>query len=136
MFNAGVSDMAIYIPQFYLPHEMLAEARGIPKEKYTIGLGNQKMSILPNYEDAVTMASNATAQLLEKTGTRPGDIRQLVVSTESGVDHSKPVASFVQGLLDIGSRCRAYEIKHACYGGTAGLVNSIDKTSIMNSDDY
>ena len=49
-----------------------------------------------------------------------------MVSTESGVDHSKPVASFVQGLLKIGERCRVYEIKHACYGGTAGLVNSID----------
>jgi hydroxymethylglutaryl-CoA synthase len=29
-------------------------------------------------------------------------------------------------LLKIGSRCRIYEIKHACYGGTAGIVTSID----------
>ena len=72
------------------------------------------------------MAANAAAQLLEKTGTNPQEIHQLVVSTESGVDHSKPVASFVQGLLKIGSRCRIYEIKHACYGGTAGIVTSID----------
>ena len=36
------------------------------------------------------------------------------------------MASFVQGLLKIGSRCRVYEIKHACYGGTAGIVHSID----------
>ena len=134
MRKAGVSDIAIYVPQYYLPHEMLAEARGIPKEKYTIGLGNRNMSILPNYEDTVTMASNATVQLLEKTGTHPSDIRQFVVSTESGVDHSKPVASFVQGLLDVGPRCRVYEIKHACYGGTAGLVNSIDKISLTDSD--
>jgi hydroxymethylglutaryl-CoA synthase len=84
------------------------------------------MSILPNWEDSVTMAANAAVQLLEKTGTDPREIQQLVVSTESGVDHSKPVASFVQGLLNIGSRCRIYEIKHACYGGTAGIVTSID----------
>ncbi len=126
MIDVGVSDIAIYIPQFYLPHDELARARGIPPEKFREGLGNHKMSILPNWEDSVTMAANAAAQLLEKTGTNPQEIHQLVVSTESGVDHSKPVASFVQGLLNIGSRCRIYEIKHACYGGTAGIVTSID----------
>jgi len=126
MTDVGVSDMAMYIPPFYIPHRELASARGVPWEKYQIGLGNNKMSILPNWEDAVTMAANAGAQLLEKTGTGPKEIRQLVVCTESGVDHSKPVASFVQGLLKIGSRCRVYEIKHACYGGTAGIVHSID----------
>ncbi len=126
MIDVGVSDIAIYIPQFFLSHDELARARGVPPEKFREGLGNQRMSILPNWEDSVTMAANAALQLLRKTGTDPQEIQQLVVSTESGVDHSKPVASFVQGLLKIGSRCRIYEIKHACYGGTAGIVTSID----------
>ncbi len=126
MTGVGVSDIAIYVPPFYLTHEDLARARGVSPEKYQLGLGNCKMSVLPNWEDGVTMAANAAVRLLEKTGTAPHEIGQLVVSTESGVDHSKPVASFVQGLLKIGERCRVYEIKHACYGGTAGLVNSFD----------
>jgi len=126
MTDVGISDMAIYIPLLYLQHTDLARARGVPPEKFNIGLGNYNMSILPNWEDAVTMAANAAIQVIQKTGTDPEDVRQLVVSTESGVDHSKPVASFVQGLLGIGSRCRVYEIKHACYGGTAGLVHSLD----------
>ena len=129
MVEVGVSDIGIYVPPFYLPHEELAEARGVPKEKYVMGLGNQKMAVIPNWEDAVTMAANAAMQVLEKTGTDPEEIQQLVVSTESGVDHSKAVASFVQGLLKIGTRCRVYEVKHACYGGTAGLVDSIDRIS-------
>jgi len=133
MIEVGVSDIAIYIPPFYLSHEELAEARGVPCEKYHAGLGNYRMSIIPNWEDAVTMAANAAVQLLEKTATAPDEIQQLVVSTESGVDHSKPVASFVQGLLNIGSRCRVYEIKHACYGGTAGIVHSIDWISRNHS---
>ena len=123
---AGVSDIAIYVPNYYLPHEELAKARGIPKEKYHIGLGNNSMAIIPNWEDAVTMGANAAQLLLERNNIDPDEIRQLVVSTESGVDHSKPVASFVQGLLNIGTRCRVYEIKHACYGGTAGLIDSIE----------
>lgn len=133
MTEAGVSDIAIYIPPFYLAHDELAKARGISPEKYHSGLGNYRMSVIPNWEDAVTMAANAAIQLLEKTHTDPNEIQQLVVSTESGVDHSKPVASFVQGLLNIGSRCRVYEIKHACYGGTAGIVHSVDWISRNHS---
>ena len=126
MIDVGITDLAIYVPQLYLSHEELAGARGVDPAKYVQGLGCRSMAILPEWEDSVTMAANAAGQLLEKTRTDPGDIHQMVVSTESGVDHSKPVASFVQGLLNIGSRCRIYEIKHACYGGTAGIVNSID----------
>ncbi len=123
---AGVSDIAVHVPKYYLSHEALAEARGIPKEKFHLGLGNRNMAIIPNWEDAVTMGANAAYQLLLRNNINPDEIRQLVVSTESGVDHSKPVASFVQGLLNIGTRCRVYEIKHACYGGTAGLVDSLE----------
>jgi hydroxymethylglutaryl-CoA synthase len=129
MNEVGLSDIAIYVPPYYLPHEELAAAYGIPKEKYNIGLGNQNMAVIPNWEDTVSMAASAGLQVLEKSGTDPQDIHQLIVSTESGVDHSKPVASFVQGLLKIGTRCRVYEIKNACYGGTAGLVDSIERLS-------
>jgi hydroxymethylglutaryl-CoA synthase len=132
---AGISDIGIYIPKYYLPHEELAKARGVPVEKFHAGLGNHNMAILPNWEDAVTMAANAALQLLERNNIDPDEIRQLVVSTESGVDHSKPVASFVQGLLNIGTRCRVYEIKHACYGGTAGLIDSIEWISKHTNSD-
>ena len=129
MVEVGLSDIAIYVPPYYLPHAELAAAYGVPKEKYNIGLGNQNMAIVPNWEDIVSMAANAGLQVLEKSGTDPGDIQSLIVSTESSVDHSKPVASFVQGLLKIGTRCRVYDIKNACYGGTAGLVDSIERMS-------
>ena len=130
MAEVGVSDIGIYVPPYYLSLADLARARGVPQEKFTVGLGNEKMAIIPSWEDAVTMASNAAVQVLEKTGTDPDEIQQLVVSTESGVDHSKAVASFVQGLLKIGTRCRVFEVKHACYGGTAGLVDSIDRIAM------
>ena len=76
MDQFGVSDMAIYIPPFYLAHEDLAKARGVPAEKYLRGLGNSKMSILPNWEDSVTMAANAAIQILDKTGIDPKVIEQ------------------------------------------------------------
>lgn len=127
MIEIGVSDIGIYVPLYYLSHEELARALGVPKEKYVIGLGNEKMAIVPNWEDAVTMAASAALQVLEKTGTDPEEILQLVVTTETDLDNSKAIASFVQGLLEIGTRCRVYDIKHACYGGTAGLMASLDR---------
>ena len=36
MIEVGVSDIAIYVPPYYLPHEELARARGVSKEKYII----------------------------------------------------------------------------------------------------
>ena len=71
MTDVGVTDISIYVPSYYLAHEDLAEARGIPKEKFHFGLGNYKMSIIPNWEDSVTMAANAASLLLKKTGSDP-----------------------------------------------------------------
>jgi hydroxymethylglutaryl-CoA synthase len=42
------------------------------------------------------------------------------------VDHSKPVAAFLHGLLGLPRACRVFETKHACFGGTAGLLNALD----------
>jgi hydroxymethylglutaryl-CoA synthase len=50
----------------------------------------------------------------------------LVVGTETGVDHAKAVASFVQGLLGLGRAMRTFDIQHACYGGTAALMAASD----------
>jgi len=63
---------------------------------------------------------------MKSADAKPDEIGMLVVGTETGVDQSKPVSSFVQGLLGIGSRCRVFETKHACYGGTAALMMSLD----------
>jgi hydroxymethylglutaryl-CoA synthase len=50
----------------------------------------------------------------------------LVVGTETGVDHSKPVASYVQGLLRLPRGMRTFDTQHACYGGTAALMAASD----------
>jgi hydroxymethylglutaryl-CoA synthase len=45
----------------------------------------------------------------------------LVVGTETGVDHSKAVASYVQGMVKFPRTMRTFDCQHACYGGTAAL---------------
>lgn len=124
--KAGISSIGMYIPPLHLTHDDLADARDIPKDKFRIGLGNTSMAIVPPWDDTVTMAANAAEMAIENAGIDKDDIGLLIVSTETGVDQSKPVASFVQGLLGIGHRTRVYEIKHACYGGTVAIMNAID----------
>ena len=90
------------------------------------GLGTHIMGVAMPDEDTVTLAARAGRMALESAKVSPEDIGMLVVGTETAVDHSKPVSSFVQGLLGIGQRSRVFETKHACYGGTAALQLSLD----------
>jgi len=124
--TAGISSISVYVPPLYLSHDDLADARGVPRDKFKIGLGNHNMAIVPPWDDTVTMAANAAEMAIEAAGIDKDDIGLLIVSTETGVDQSKPVSSFIHGLLGVGPRTRVYEIKHACYGGTVAIMNAIN----------
>jgi polyketide biosynthesis 3-hydroxy-3-methylglutaryl-CoA synthase-like enzyme PksG len=45
----------------------------------------------------------------------------VVTSSESGVDYSKSITSYVHDYLGLSRRCRLLEVKQACYGATAML---------------
>src|SRR5438128_593091 len=124
--TVGIERLAVYVPAYALPLAALARARGVPPEKMTQGLGVEEMAIAPPCEDVVTMAASAGARLLRAARVDPETIGMLLVATETGVDNAKPVAIFVHELLGVGRRCRVYELKHACYAGTAGLMTAAD----------
>jgi 3-hydroxy-3-methylglutaryl CoA synthase len=50
----------------------------------------------------------------------------LIVASESGVDQEKPLSTWVHRYLHLTPHCRNFEIKHACYGGTAGLQMALN----------
>jgi hydroxymethylglutaryl-CoA synthase len=124
--TVGIEQLQVYIPQYSLRLTDLASARNVPAEKLTEGLGVREMAVVPPCEDIVTLAASAGTRLLRAARLDPDAIGMLVVATETGVDHAKPVAIFVHDLLGIGSRCRVYETKHACYAGTAALMAAAD----------
>src|SRR5260370_28605429 len=84
------------------------------------------MSIAGPHEDPVALAANAARRLFATSGAEASRIGLCVVGTETAVDHSKPVAAFLHRLLGLPQRCRVYETKHACFGGTAGVLTAID----------
>ena len=117
--NVGLDLISFQASQYFLNLTTLAQVRGVPASKFLDGLGQERMAVPPPDEDIVTLAASAAQPLLEKTN--PTDIELLLLGTESGVDQSKAAAMFVHGLLGLNKRCRAVEIKEACYAATAGL---------------
>jgi hydroxymethylglutaryl-CoA synthase len=124
--TVGIERLAAYVPAYALPLGELALARGVAPEKLSKGLGVEEMAIAPPCEDVVTLAASAGARVLRAAGVDPGEIGMLVVATETGIDHAKPAAIFVHDLLGVGRQCRVYELKHACYAGTAALMAAAD----------
>jgi hydroxymethylglutaryl-CoA synthase len=147
--NVGIHAIAFDIPRIYLPIETLAQARAIEPEKLILGLGLKKMTFTDTYQDTVTMAANAALKLIRQEGLQPEEISRIYVGTESGVDSSKPVASYVIQLLEqqLGPRvfanCDAVDLTFACIGAVDALQNSLDyvrlnpnKKAIVIAADY
>ena len=124
--RVGIEALAVAVPERFLSLEDLAVARGVEPAKFTAGLGGREMAVADPGEDSVALAATAVAKLLKSYGIDPGRIGMLVVGTETGVDHSKAVASYVQGLLGLPRHMRTYDTQHACYGGTAALMAASD----------
>jgi len=122
----GIDAVAICVPSAYVELGELATARGIPAEKYLHGLGVKRMAIAGPDEDPVSLAVGAARRLFASSGRDAGDVGYCAVGTETAVDHSKPVASYLHGLLGLPQRCRVFEAKHACYGATAALLGAVE----------
>ncbi|WP_353948314.1 hydroxymethylglutaryl-CoA synthase [Sporolactobacillus sp. Y61] len=115
----GIDKMGFYTPHMYVDMNKLAVARNDEPEKYTIGIGQEKMAVPPITQDAVTLAANAAMEILDEADKEKIDL--VIFATESGVDHSKAAAIYAHHLLRLNPRARAIEVKEACYGATAGI---------------
>ena len=124
--RVGIDALAFAGPAGFVELSDLAVARDTDPAKFTKGLGQHRMAIASPCEDTVTMAVEAGAKALKDFDTDPDEIGTLIVGTETGVDHSKPVAVYAHELLGLSKRCRTFETKHACYGAMAGLTASMD----------
>ena len=122
--RVGIEKMHAYIPPYYVDLEDLAHARQVDPEKYTKGLLQRQMSFAPQEQDIIVMALKAAEAILTEQDKEVID--QVIVGTESSFDYSKAASTYIHQLLGIQPFARAYEMKEACYGGTAALQNACD----------
>jgi len=135
----GIDDMSVYIPQLYLPIELLAEARGLDYDKLSKGLGLLEMAVTDTREDAATMAANAVLDLIHKNDLDPRTIGRIYLGTESALDGAKPIATYVLEMLQdhfsdaFGPNCFLHcdvaDLTFACIGGVDALQNCLEWTA-------
>jgi hydroxymethylglutaryl-CoA synthase len=126
MRSIGIDAMAIAVPEGFVELRDLAEARNVPPAKYIEGLGVVRMAVADAHEDPVALGADAVRRLFATAQIDPRSIGLCIVGTETAVDHSKPIAAYLHRLAGLPDRCRIYEAKHACFGGTAGLLTAVD----------
>jgi 3-hydroxy-3-methylglutaryl CoA synthase len=117
--RVGIERIGVHPCSLSLSLPELCLARGRRPDDICKPMMLAERSLNPLWEDPVTMAVNAANGIL--TADDRARIELLVVASESGVDHEKPISTWVQRYAGLGANCRNFEIKHACYGGTAGL---------------
>ena len=81
------------------------------------------MSVADPTQDAVSMGINATLRYIDKIDK--SKVGLLIFGTSS-VDQSKSGSLFVKSALGLDPTVRAFEVKEACFGLTAGLMIAQD----------
>jgi 3-hydroxy-3-methylglutaryl CoA synthase len=121
--DIGIDDLNVYGSTLLITATDIAAARDTPPARvaqWRLG----RRSLIPPYEDPVTLAVNAAKPLVDDYGA--GAFGVLLVASESGLDYSKPLSSYVHEYLGLPERCFHTEIKHACFAGTAALLLAAD----------
>lgn len=73
-------------------------------------------------EDAVTHGVNAAIPIINAlTPEEKNQIELVITSSESGLDFGKSLSTYIHDYLGLSRNCRLFEIKQACYGGTAAF---------------
>lgn len=117
--RVGIEKIRVYPTALKLDLGELARARQFDADYVHNELMVYERGVNPVWEDPVTMAVNAAKPMLSQEDL--DSIGLLIVGTESGLDLEKSLSSWVHGFLGLPSTCRNFEIKSACYSGTAGL---------------
>lgn len=119
MIATGITAMSFYTPHRYIALETLAEHHGIDPEKFSKGIGQEKIALPGHDEDIVTMAAEAARPILDKYGNE--GIDTVLFATETGIDQSKAAGIYLHALLGLPANCRNVELKQACYSATPAL---------------
>jgi polyketide biosynthesis 3-hydroxy-3-methylglutaryl-CoA synthase-like enzyme PksG len=126
MTNVGIEAMNVFGGSAFLDVAELARHRKLDMTRFENLLMQQKSVALP-YEDPVTFGVNAAKPLIDSLSPEERDrIELLITCTESGIDFGKSMSTYMHHYLGLNRNCRLFELKQACYSGTAGLQMAIN----------
>ncbi|AYY14157.1 hydroxymethylglutaryl-CoA synthase family protein [Actinobacteria bacterium YIM 96077] len=126
MSAVGIEAMNFYGGTAYLDVAELAEHRNLETQRFENLLMHAKTVALP-YEDPISLGVNAAKPIVDSLSDADRDrIELLVTCTESGIDFGKSISTYVHDYLGLNRNCRLFEVKNACYSGTAGFQMAVN----------
>ncbi|KHG29301.1 Hydroxymethylglutaryl-CoA synthase -like protein [Gossypium arboreum] len=99
--NVGIIAMDIYFPPTFVQQEALEAHDGVSKGKYTIGLGQDCLAFCTEVEDVISMSLTVVTSLLEKYKIDPKQIGRLEVGSETVIDKSKSIKTFLMQIFEV-----------------------------------
>lgn len=124
--NVGIEAMNIFAGSAYLNVNELAKYRQLDMQRFENLLMVEKTVAL-HYEDPISFGVNAAKPIIDSLSSSEKDrIEMLITCTESAFDFGKSMSTYFHELLELNRNCRLFELKNACYSGTAGLQMAIN----------
>jgi polyketide biosynthesis 3-hydroxy-3-methylglutaryl-CoA synthase-like enzyme PksG len=122
----GIESMNAFAGTASLDVRELARHRQLDLARFDNLLVREKTVALP-CEDPVTFAVNAAKPLIDALSADEKDRVEMVITcTESSFDFGKSMSTYVHQVLGLNRNCRLFELKNACYSGTAGLQMAVN----------
>lgn len=124
--RAGIEAINIYCGSAAINVVELAKHRQLNIERFENLLMKEKTVPMP-YEDPISNGVNAAKPILGKlTEEEIESIDMLITCSESGIDFGKSMSTYIHDYLKLSRNCRLFELKNACYSGTAGLQMAVN----------
>ena len=125
----GIEAINFYSGRAFLDVRRLFEARHLDLPRFDNLMIHPKSVALP-CEDPVSFGVNAAKPLVDALSeAEKNRIELLITATESGLDFGKSLSTYIHEHLGLSRTCRLFEVKHACYGGTAALQMAINQVA-------
>jgi polyketide biosynthesis 3-hydroxy-3-methylglutaryl-CoA synthase-like enzyme PksG len=124
--TVGIEAMNLFGGTSYLDVMKLVEHRGLDEARFSNLLMKEKTVVLP-FEDPVTFGVNAAKPIIDSLSEKEKESIELVITcTESGIDFAKSISTYIHHYLGLPRKCRLFELKQACYSGTAGFQMAVN----------
>ena len=133
--SLGLEALNVYSGIAYMDVEKICEIRGYGMDRFS-NLMMKKKTVPLLCEDPVTNAVNAAKPIIDQLTQEEKDkIELLICSSESGIDFGKSISNYVHEYLGLSKNCIMFEIKQACFGGTAAYQMALSYVSLHKARD-
>lgn len=131
----GLSDMSVYVPSPRITLDDMVDYRVAADPAIERRLrravektGQVAVRFPDPWEDSATLAAQSAYELLMRNPASTQRLRYIGTGTETSVDQSKPLAAYVEGMLQnagvpVPETMMTFQAQHACAGGTIAMLS-------------